>query len=62
MSSHLLLVEDEPGLRLTVSDLLAGEGYDVVTSSDGYSGLSKASTCSFDVFMLLVILPGKYGL
>jgi CheY-like chemotaxis protein len=29
MSSRILLVEDEPGLVLTLSDLLRAEGYTV---------------------------------
>ena len=29
MNSRILLVEDEPGLVMTISDLLAGEGYQV---------------------------------
>ena len=28
MSARILLVEDEPGLSLTLSDLLGNEGYD----------------------------------
>ena len=34
MSSRILLVEDEPSVALTVSDLLAGKGYDVETAVD----------------------------
>ncbi len=61
MSSRILLVEDEPGLVLTLSDLLGGEGYEVETASDGPSGLAKALTGSFDVVLLDVMLPGKSG-
>ena len=32
MSPRILLVEDEPGLVVTLSDLLAGEGYTVETA------------------------------
>ena len=39
MSSRILLVEDEPGLVLTLSDLLAGEGYTVESATDGPTGL-----------------------
>ena len=61
MSSRILLVEDEPGLVLTLSDLLAAEGYVVETAADGPSGLSKASTDQFDLIVLDVMLPGKSG-
>jgi two-component system alkaline phosphatase synthesis response regulator PhoP len=61
MSSRILLVEDEPGLLLTLSDLLATEGYDVETASDGISGLSRAMSGGFDLIILDVMLPGKNG-
>ena len=34
-SARLLLVEDEPGLQLTLSDRLAAEGYAVETAAGG---------------------------
>jgi len=61
MSSRILLVEDEPGLLVTVSDLLASQGYDVDTAADGETGLRKALDGSFDVVILDVMLPRKSG-
>ena len=61
MSSRILLVEDEPGLSLTISDLLAVEGYEVETAMDGPAGLSKALRGDFDLIVLDVMLPGKNG-
>lgn len=61
MSSRILLVEDEPGLVLTLSDLLGAEGYDVETASDGPGGLAKALAGGFDLVILDVMLPGKSG-
>jgi two-component system alkaline phosphatase synthesis response regulator PhoP len=61
MSSRILLVEDEPGLRLTVSDLLTSEGYQVETAIDGLAGLAKGAGREFDLIVLDVMLPGKNG-
>ncbi len=61
MSSHILLVEDEPGLVLTVSDLLAAEGYEVDSAMDGVAGLAKALTGNYDLVILDVMLPKKNG-
>ena len=61
MSSRILLVEDEPGLVLTLSDLLAAEGYAVESAMDGPSGLAKAVNGQFDLIILDVMLPGKNG-
>jgi two-component system alkaline phosphatase synthesis response regulator PhoP len=61
MSSRILLVEDEPGLALTVSDLLTGEGYEVELATDGETGLAKAATGNFALVILDVMLPKKDG-
>jgi two-component system alkaline phosphatase synthesis response regulator PhoP len=61
MNSRILLVEDEPGLVLTLSDLLAAEGYDVESATDGPRGLARATGEPFDLIILDVMLPGKSG-
>ena len=61
MSSRILLVEDEPGLVLTVSDLLSAEGYGIETASDGEAGLAKGIEGGFDAVILDVMLPKKSG-
>ena len=62
MSARILLVEDEPGLVMTLSDLLGAEGYDVESATDGPAGLSKALKERFHLIVLDVMLPGKSGL
>jgi two-component system alkaline phosphatase synthesis response regulator PhoP len=61
MSSRILLIEDEPGLVLTVTDLLSAEGHEVESASDGEAGLRKASAGGFDLIVLDVMLPKKTG-
>jgi len=58
---RLLLVEDEPGLVMTLSDRLAREGYHVETSPDGESGLERAASEAFDLVLLDVMLPRLNG-
>ena len=62
MNSRILLVEDEPGLVLTVSDLLMNEGYDVDTAKDGEAGLMKATSEPYDLIILDVMMPKRNGL
>jgi two-component system alkaline phosphatase synthesis response regulator PhoP len=62
MSSRILLVEDEPALALTLSDLLAGEGYTVDTAADGKTGFERALREPWDLIILDVMLPGLSGL
>ena len=61
MSLHLLLIEDEPGLRVTIADLLAAEGYDLEVAADGDDGLAKAASGKFDLILLDVMLPKRTG-
>jgi two-component system, OmpR family, alkaline phosphatase synthesis response regulator PhoP len=61
MSRRILLVEDEPGLVLTLSDRLASEGYHVESVRDGESGFDRAANEAFDLVILDVMLPHKNG-
>jgi two-component system alkaline phosphatase synthesis response regulator PhoP len=61
MSKRILLVEDEPGLVLTLTDRLTSEGYMVESSRDGDAGFERASNESFDTIILDVMLPRKNG-
>jgi len=56
-----LLIEDEPGLVLTLSDRLASEGYLVESVRDGEQGLARAAEEAFDLVILDVMLPQKNG-
>jgi len=58
---RLLLVEDEPGLQLALSDRLTAEGYAVETAGDGNLAVTRATGEPFDVIVLDVMLPGRDG-
>ena len=62
MNEKILLIEDEPGLRITLSDRLHSEGYQVETAADGEEGLERAAGGSFDLIVLDIMLPRKSGL
>ena len=61
MKKRLLLVEDEPGLVLTLTDRLESEGYEVDSAREGAEALNKAAAASYDLILLDVMLPGKSG-
>jgi two-component system alkaline phosphatase synthesis response regulator PhoP len=58
---RILLVEDEPGLVLTLTDRLVNEGYSVEAVSDGEAALELTDRQAFDLILLDVMLPGKNG-
>lgn len=59
---RILLVEDEPGLRKTLSDRLKAEGYDVETASNGVVAENMARAGAYDLIVLDLMLPAKDGL
>ncbi len=59
---RLLLVEDDPELAAMLTDLLAGEGYDVELAGDGQRGLHLGLTREFDLMLLDRGLPAIEGL
>ncbi len=61
MEPRILLVEDEEGLVITLSDRLRSEGYAVEACRDGESGLARALEGAFDLVVLDVMLPRKSG-
>ena len=57
----ILLVEDEQGLILTLTDRLQSEGFEVKPAADGETGFYLASEENFDLIILDVMLPKKNG-
>ena len=62
MNESILLVEDDEGLRMTLSDRLHSEGYMVDFAGDGDEGLNKATNLPFDLIILDIMLPNRSGL
>src|SRR5215211_5086153 len=58
----VLVVDDEPTLRETVSYNLKKAGFDVLTAADGPSAIAAARTHRPDLIVLDVMLPGMDGL
>jgi two-component system, OmpR family, alkaline phosphatase synthesis response regulator PhoP len=58
----VLLIEDEQSIQNMVTAYLRPEGYDVLTASDGPSGLEAARTHKPDLIVLDIMLPGMDGI
>jgi DNA-binding response OmpR family regulator len=58
----VLVVEDNPDLAANMVDYLSARGHLVDAAGDGLTGLHLASTQSFDVILLDLILPGMDGI
>jgi two-component system alkaline phosphatase synthesis response regulator PhoP len=59
--SHLLIVEDDEGLREGLRRNFEYEGYQVSTAADGLAGLEAAVSLDPQLLILDVMLPGLNG-
>ena len=58
---RVLVVEDDPNVRGLLETLLASEGYEVSTASDGLAGLVKLSSTRPDLMLLDLMMPDLGG-
>jgi DNA-binding response OmpR family regulator len=62
MSYQILIVEDEPNMRLGLKDNLEFEGYKVTLAENGIDGLRIILSEKFDLVLMDVMMPGMSGL
>lgn len=62
MNGKVLIVDDHPGIRLLLSEVLMYENYDVTTVSNGKEALSELENKSFSLILLDYELPIIDGL
>ena len=58
---RILIIEDEPSMRMGLEDNLDYEGYRVESAGDGNEGLQKITKEQYDLVLLDVMLPGMSG-
>jgi two-component system nitrogen regulation response regulator NtrX len=59
---HILVIDDEPGIRETLCAVLEDEGYAAEAAPDGESGLARLAEFPFDCVLLDVWMPGLDGM
>jgi DNA-binding response OmpR family regulator len=62
MPGLILVIEDEPGIVDFLERGLAAHGFEVVSATDGDSGIEQALTVDVDLVVLDMMLPGRSGL
>lgn len=58
----LLIIEDDPAIRVGLKESFSKEGYSVTESDSGDKGFLAAKTGGFDLIILDLILPQKDGI
>ena len=59
---RILVVDDEPDIRESLFELLAGEGYRVDLAANATEGLKQAEAREYDLILLDVLLPDRSGM
>jgi DNA-binding response OmpR family regulator len=59
--AKILLIEDEPNMRMGLKDNLEFEGYKVDVATDGEDGLNKIKSGSYNLILLDIMLPKMSG-
>lgn len=62
MSKHILVIDDDAGLRSLLKMRLERTGHRVDTAENGWDGLTKLERAHYDVVLLDYTMPGITGL
>lgn len=62
MSDTVLVIDDQPGIRRLLIEVLKEEGYQVVTASNGYDGLQAAQVANPQLILMDMKMPGMDGI
>lgn len=57
LGKEILIVDDQPGIRMLLSDIITNEGFQVSTAETGKEALEKASANHYDLMVLDYKLP-----
>ncbi len=58
---HILVVEDEPRVRMVLSKYLSRQNFTVSEAIDGTEAIKKAKNNDYDIILLDLMLPKKSG-
>jgi signal transduction histidine kinase len=59
---RILVIDDEPGMRMGCQRALSSQGYQVETAPSGEEGLQKLQQENYDLILLDIMMPGMGGM
>lgn len=59
--AKILYIDDEPGVRSILSELLRTDGHEVMEAAEGGEGLRMLAGQGVDLVITDVVMPGKEG-
>ena len=60
-SPKLMVVDDDPGMRTTLSAIIEDEGFEVVSAEDGFQAIAFANRTPFAIIFIDIKMPGMNG-
>ena len=61
MTSTIMVVDDDPGIRITLQEILMDRGRDVILAEDGFQAIQMASENRIALILMDVQMPGMNG-
>lgn|GEM_PF-81335 len=58
----ILVIDDQPGIRRLLTEVLQDEGYNVITAANGYEGIQVAAEIKPNVILMDMKMPGMDGI
>ncbi len=58
----VLVIDDQPGIRRLLTEVLADDGHEVVTAENGYEGIQLAEKLKPAVILMDMKMPGMDGI
>lgn len=58
----VLVVDDQPGIRRLLTEVLTDNGFTVATATNGYEGIKKAEELNPGVILIDMKMPGMDGI
>jgi two-component system response regulator (stage 0 sporulation protein F) len=58
----ILVIDDQPGIRRLLTEVLQDEGYSVKTAANGYEGIQVATDTKPNVILMDMKMPGMDGI
>ena len=62
MNAPILVVDDEPNVRQTLADILAGHGFDAKTAESGMQAVEMIRRETFECAVVDLVMPGMSGM
>jgi CheY-like chemotaxis protein len=59
--ARVLIVDDDPDMRLAIASVLKSRSYEVIEAGDGHEALQKLKEEKPDIMLLDLLMPGMDG-